>query len=106
MPLAPQERVEIPLAEALDGRRKLALEREAAHLAVRDDVEARVLLEADRVVHRGVLGAYELVCGQLAAVERGSRLEQLGRPQQAPDDVRSRLDHAATLCTSAQVIAG
>jgi hypothetical protein len=46
MPVTPQEGVEIPAREALDGRRQLALERHAAHLAIGHDRDARFLLQA------------------------------------------------------------
>ncbi len=55
LPLPPQERVEIPLAEPLDRLGHLALEREPAHLAIRDDGHPRLLLEPERGVDGRVL---------------------------------------------------
>ena len=54
--LAPEEGVEVPVAEAVDRLDHLALEREAAHLAVRDDVEPGLGLAAERLVDGRVLG--------------------------------------------------
>jgi hypothetical protein len=97
VPLAPEERVEIPGAEALHRGRKLALEREPAHLAVRDDVEAGVLLQRERVVDRTVLDLLERRVRERAAVEALTRLEQLRRPQKAAHDVGSGQEHADSL---------
>ena len=55
LPLAPEKGVQVPVAEALDRLGHLALERETPHLAVGDDVDARVLLEPKRLVDGGVL---------------------------------------------------
>ena len=61
MPFPPEESIQVPLAEALDGGRHLALEREAAHLAVGDDVEPGPFLppygpEAKAVVDAALQG--------------------------------------------------
>src|SRR5581483_1569561 len=95
LPVAPEERVEIPLPEAVDRLDHLALEGEAPHLAVRDDVHPGHALSQQHLVDRRVLRGpqllrvSELACGQ-----------QLRRPQQTPDDVRTRVDHAAgTACS-------
>ena len=77
MPLAPQERIEVPLAEAVDRLGHLALEREPAHLAVGDDVEAGLFLETERRIDGGVLDAFELWWRQLAPCEPFARVEEL-----------------------------
>ncbi len=97
LPLAPEKRVEIPLAEALDRLGHLALERETPHLPVGDDVHARVLLEPQNLVDGGVLGLLQLGRAELALLEPVARGEQLRRPEEAADDVRARLEHAATV---------
>lgn len=91
MPVPPEEGVEIPLAEPVDGLRHLALEGESTHLAVRDDIEPGVLLQAKRSVDRRVLDALEARELKLAAVSALARLEQLGRPEQAVYDIGSGL---------------
>ena len=98
VPLAPEERVEVPLAEPFDRLRHLALEGEATHLAVRDDVEPGLLLQAKRGVDGGVLDPFELGGRQQAAVASLAGLEQISGPEQAADDVGPGLDHRATLC--------
>src|SRR5207244_3033556 len=102
LPLAPEEGVEVPVGEALDRGRQLALKRESAHLAVGDDRKACLLLELEGVVYRLVL--HPLECGgrQLAVGELLLRREQVGRAKKTADDVRSRVEHALTLRTSRQ----
>ncbi|MGH9286849.1 MAG: hypothetical protein ACRD0V_00900 [Acidimicrobiales bacterium] len=46
MPVTPQEGVEIPVGEPVNGRGDLALERHAAHLAIGHDGDACFLLQA------------------------------------------------------------
>ena len=94
-PIAPEERVEVPVAEAVDGRRELTLEGEPAHLAVGDDVEARLFLERDRVVHGLVLDPLERRRAQLTAAEPLLRGDQFGWAQEAADDVGAGLEHVA-----------
>jgi hypothetical protein len=55
----------------------------AAHLAVAHDVEAELLLEGDRVVHRAVLDALERGMVELAGVVAPARFEEVRRAQQA-----------------------
>jgi hypothetical protein len=95
VPVAPQERVEIPVAEALDRLGELALERQAAHLAVRDHGKSRVFLQADRRIDRGILDALELGRTDLASVPALPGVEQLGRPEKAADYVGTRHQHGA-----------
>jgi hypothetical protein len=57
MPVAPQEGVEIPAREALDGRGDLALERQATHLTIGHDRDARLLLQAQGLVDSIVFDA-------------------------------------------------
>src|SRR5262249_28272796 len=95
LPAAPQERVEIPVAEAVDGLHHLALEGQPAHLAVRDDVQPRLGLTVEHFVDGGVLRGAQLV--RVSALARG---EQLGRTQEAADDVRARVDHDAAAASA------
>ena len=89
MPLAPQERVEVPLAEALDRVEELALERQAALLPVGDDGQARCLLRGDDLVDRAVLDALEVDRRERAPVAALAGDEQRLGTQQAADDVRA-----------------
>ena len=93
VPVAPQVRLERHLAEAVDGIRKAALEGQSPHLAVGHDVDARLLLQADGAVNGPILGRFQLGRGRLAPVEPLAHLEQVRRPQQAPDDVGVGGDH-------------
>ena len=87
LPVAPEKRVEIPLAEALDRLGHLALERQTPHLAVRHDIETRIRLESESVVDGCVLDLLELGRAQLAARELLARGEQPWRSEEAANDV-------------------
>src|SRR5439155_9622465 len=97
VPLPPQESIEVPVAEPFDGRRHLALEGKSPHLTIRDDVEPGLLLKAQRVLDRAVLDLLELGRVELSLRELLLRVEELGRAQQAPDDVCAGLQHRVTL---------
>ena len=60
VPVAPQVGLEGDVAEAVDGVGQAALERQPAHLAVGDDVDAGGLLQLDGGVDGAVLGALQL----------------------------------------------
>src|SRR5262249_39234693 len=95
LPAPPQERVEVPVAEAVDRLHHLALEGQASHLPVRDHLHPRLCLAAQRVVDRGVLGGAELVRAAVLACG-----QEPHRPQQAADDVRARIDHDAVAASA------
>ena len=97
VPLAPEKRVEVPLAEAIHGGRHLALEGEPAHLAVGDHVETGVRLQREGRVDGAVLDRLELRAGEAAGRQALLRLQQLGRPEQAADHVGSSFEHAGRL---------
>jgi hypothetical protein len=65
VPGAPEVGVSGRLPEALDRLGELALERDAAHLAVGDDPEARLFLEPHGFVHGPILYPLELRGGDL-----------------------------------------
>jgi hypothetical protein len=60
MPMAPQECIDVPCAEAVDSLGHLALERKPPHFAVGHDVEPRCLLGGDGLVDRAILYGFEL----------------------------------------------
>jgi hypothetical protein len=97
VPVAPQKRIKIPVAEALNRLRELALKRQTTHLTVGDHGEAGVLLQVDRRLDRGVLDPLELGCTNFTALQALSRLKKLPRPEEAADDVSTRRDHDANL---------
>jgi hypothetical protein len=57
---SPQERVEIPAAQALDRLRELALKRQTTHFAIGDHGEAGIPLQADHPLDSCVLDHLEL----------------------------------------------
>jgi hypothetical protein len=92
-PFAPEERVEVPLAEPVDRGGHLRLERETAHLTVREDVKPDLLLEPEGLVDRPVLDPLELRGRQRAAFEPFPRREQVRRTEEAADDVGPEVGH-------------
>jgi hypothetical protein len=72
---------------AVDRVRERADEGQAAQLPVGDDLDARALLQRDRVVDRAVLDPLELAAPDRAGHHLLARLQQLRRPQHAPDDL-------------------
>ena len=97
VPFAPEERIEIPFSEPVHSSRHLTLKGEAAHLAVGDDIEAGVLLQANGLVDGPVLDLLEFVGSEFAGVQTRLSLEELGRAEQASDDVCASLQHRITL---------
>jgi hypothetical protein len=97
VPLAPEERVDVPLPEAFDCRGHLALEGEAPHLAVRHHIEPGLLLEREGRVDRFVLCLLEGGLRERARLELLPRLEQERRPEEAADDIGTSQEHMVTL---------
>ena len=95
-PSTPQERVDVPSRETVDGFGELALERETAHLAVGEDGEAGSFLQTDGLVDRRVLDALERRLRELVPCEPLARVDEVGWTEKAPDDIGPR-DHATTL---------
>jgi hypothetical protein len=94
LPITPEERIHVPFTKALDRLNHLALEREPPHLAIRKHREAGRFLLRHRFVYGPVLDPLVGWSGDLAGAKTLLRLQQPGRPQQAPDDVSMRCDHA------------
>src|ERR1051325_4966066 len=97
VPVAPEERVHVPVAEAVDRGRKLALEGEAPHLSVGDHVKAGLLLKPQRPVDGIVLDSLERGRIELAGLHTLLGVEERRWTQQAADDVRAGHEHAPTL---------
>jgi hypothetical protein len=93
VPVAPQEGTEIPAREPVDGRRKLTLERQATHLAIGHDLDARLLLQAQGVVDGIVLDDLEPGGREPSTSELLARLEQARWAKQATDHVAASLHH-------------
>ena len=80
------------LVESLERVDQVSVERIAAELAVGDDVEAGGLLQRDGLGDRAILDRLELRVGERAGGASLLRVEQVGGPQQAADDVASEHD--------------
>ena len=97
VPVAPEIGLERHLAEALDGVRQPALERQPAHLAVGHDLDAGLLLQRHGRVHRRILDRLELGRRHLAGLEPVPGFEQCRGPQQAADHIGVRCDHGSAV---------
>ena len=97
VPVAPEEGVEVPAAEAPNRLGHLALEREATHLAVGNDLEPRLLLESDGPIDGAVLDLHERRGRHASGHELVPSAQELWRAQQASDDVRVGDNHGRLL---------
>src|SRR5262249_10825233 len=96
VPVPPEKRVEVDLAEAVDRLDELALKRHAAHLAVGDDLQAGILLQAHSRVNRTVLDGLEGRRRQRPGSQLRTDLEQLCRTQQTANHTVVSRDHLST----------
>lgn len=102
LPVAPQEGIDVPLAKALHGLGQLALERQAAHLAVGEHVEAGVVLQGHGPIHGAVFGGLELGGREAASGIGFAGREQLRWAEQAADDVSAGNAHGGDLTTKSR----
>ena len=93
MPLAPQEGVQVPFAQAFHGLRELALEGKPPQLAVGDHLQSGFLLELDGLGHGAIFDRFEFAWRNAAGGRLFPRLQELGRPQQTVDMVCMDGDH-------------
>ena len=87
VPLAPQERIDVPRPETRHGLGHLALEGQPAHLPVGDHLQARRFLEGDGLIDGAVLDGLEPGLRDTAGRQVLLRFEKLRRPEQAGNDV-------------------
>src|SRR6516165_2026541 len=93
MPMAPQECIDIPGAEAVDSLDHLALEGKPPHFAVGHDVEPRCLLKGDGLIDGPVLYALELGVTETPSLTRARALMQPGRPKKPGDKISISREH-------------
>jgi hypothetical protein len=93
MPMAPQECIDIPGAEAVDSVGHLALEGEPAHFAVGHDVKARSLLQRDGPIDRAILYGLELRVTKTPGYPAVPRFAQRDRPEETADNVGMCRNH-------------
>src|SRR5215831_20722923 len=96
MPMAPQERIDVPWAEAVDGLGHLALERKPPHFAVGHDVEPRCLLQRDGLIDGAIFYGLELRVTKTPGHPVVPRFAQRSRPQQAADNIGMCRDRKST----------
>ena len=93
MPITPQERIKIPVAEALDNLRELALDdRRRISPSV---TTARPASSCRRITASAAASSTHLNSG--ASILPRSCLKKLARPEEATHDVSARRDHGANL---------
>ena len=72
----------------------MAIERVAAHLAVGDDVEPRLLLHRDGLVYGAILDRFAGGGRQLAAIETRVRVPEIVRTEKGADDIAVEIHSA------------
>ena len=92
-PVPPQEGVEIEVAEATYRFRQLALEGEATHLSVSNYLQPGLFLKGHGLVDGLVFQRLEGGVGEGGGRQVPTRVEQIGRAEEAADDVGVRGDH-------------
>src|SRR3989441_1252988 len=94
-PVAPQKRVQLPIAEAADGFGESALEGEPTLLAVGDHWQAHALLKPDGILHGPVFDGLEAGPRDPARGGVFPRRNEAGGAKQAADVVCVVSDHGA-----------
>src|SRR5262245_3491126 len=93
MPMAPQECIDVPGAEAVDSLGHLALERKPPHFAVGHDVEPRCLLERDGLIDGAIFYGLELRVTQTPGHPVVPSFAQRSRPQKTADNIGMCRNH-------------
>jgi hypothetical protein len=97
MPMAPQECIDVPGAEAVDSLGHLALERKPPHFAVGHDVEPRCLLEGDGLIDGAILYGLELRVTKTPSHPVIPRFAQRDRPEKTANNIGMCLSQAPTI---------
>jgi hypothetical protein len=93
MPIAPQEGVDVPGAEAVDSFGHLALKGKPPHFAVGHDVQARCLLEGDGLVDGAILDGLELRVAKTPGLPLAPRFAQRDRPEKTANNIGMCRNH-------------
>src|SRR3984893_17364071 len=87
VPMAPQECIDVPGAEAVDSLGHPALERKPPHFAVGHDVEPRCLLEGDGLIDSAILDGFELRVTKTPGHPVDPRFAQRARPEKTANNI-------------------
>src|SRR6266702_4008633 len=93
MPMAPQECIDVPGAEAVYSLRHLALERKPPHFAIGHDVEPRCLLEGDGLIDGAILYGLELRVTKTPGHPVVPRFAQRDRPKKTANNIGTCRNH-------------
>src|SRR5262249_9204055 len=93
MPMAPQECIDVPGAEAVDRLGHRALERKPAHFAVGHDVEPCLLLERDGRIDGAILYGFKSRVTKAPGHQVVPSFAQRSRPQKTADNIGMSRDH-------------
>src|SRR5215831_9468724 len=93
VPMAPQECIEVPGAEAVDRLGHRALERKPPHFAVGHDVEPRRLLKGDGLIDGAILYGLELRVIQTPGHPVVPRFAQRNRSQKTANNIGACRNH-------------
>ena len=100
MPVAPQECIDIPVAEPVDSLGHLALEGEPPHVAVGHDVKARCLLQRNGLIDGAILNGLELRVTKTPGHPVVPRFAQCDRPEKTADNVGMCRNHRTPVLTA------
>src|SRR5262249_46052320 len=93
VPMAPQECIEVPGAEAVDRLGHRALERKPPHFAVGHDVEPRRLLKGDGLIDGAILYGLELRVIQTPGHPVVPRFAQRNRSKKTANNIGACRNH-------------
>src|SRR5258707_10500762 len=93
MPMAPQECIDVPGAEAVDSLGHLALERKPPHFAIGHDVEPRCLLEGDGLIDGAIFYGLELRVTKAPGHPVVPRFAQRDRPEKTANNIGMCRNH-------------
>ena len=100
VPVAPQECIDIPVAEPVDSLGHLALEGEPPHFAVGHDVKARSLLQRNGLIDGAILNGLELRVTKTPGHPVVPRFAQCDRPEKTADNVGMCRNHRTPVLTA------
>src|SRR6266478_9582318 len=92
-PMAPQECIDVPGAEAVDSLGHLALKRKPPHFAVGHDVEPRCLLEGNGLIDGAIFYGLELRVTKTPGHPVVPRSAQRDRPEKTANNIGMGRNH-------------
>src|ERR1700738_3416081 len=92
-PMAPQECIDVPGADAVDSLGNLALKRKPPHFAVGHNVEPRCLLEGNGLIDGAIFYGFELRVTKTPGHPVVPRFAQRARPEKTANNIGMCRNH-------------